>query len=157
LKERKVRVQVGQGLRDAGLTDDAAVRIVDDITPTLHRDDFSGGLVAGEREMRQVLGDAALEAREDGAVARFGGGQSIAADSGHERSNPAVVVAVLMVFGVLIAVIFYVVVRGIRNDMALGGGTAVGGAGGAGWGGGFSGGGGGGGAVGGGGGASGGF
>lgn len=157
-KERKIRLQVGQGLRDAGLTDDAAVRIIDEITPTLHQDDFAGGLVAGEREMRRTLGDTALATQQKDVVAHFGGGQAIAADAGHASTNPVVLAAVLTVFGVLVAGVFVVAIRGIRRDLTLGGGGS-GDAAGGGWGGGFmgGGGGGGGGAAGGGGGASGGF
>jgi uncharacterized protein len=162
IEERKVRIQVGQGLRNAGLTDDAAVRIVDDITPVLHRDDFSAGLVAGERAMRKAVGDTALVVRND-KVARFGGGQAIAADSGHESTEPALVVGLFAVFGSLVAGVFYVAVRGMRRGRRPGRRST----GGAGWtggwfgdaggGGSFDGGGGGGGGDGGGGGASGGF
>ncbi len=157
-KERKVRVQVGQGLRNAGLTDEVAVTIVNDITPILHRDDYAGGVVAGEREIRQKLGDTALDARQDGVAAHFGGGRAIAADVGHQSTNPVVLVVVLGLFGAVVVGVFVVAIRGIRGDSMLGGGgTGRDG----GWAaGGFvggGGGGGGGGAVGGGGGASGGF
>ena len=158
LKERKVRVQVGQGLRNAGLTDEVAVTVVNDITPILHRDDYAGGVVAGEREMRQKLGDTALEARQDGVAAHFGGGRAMAADAGHQSTNPAVLAVVLGVFGALVVGVFVVAIRGIRGDSTLGGGGtgrdggwAAGGFVGGGGGGGGSG------AVGGGGGASGGF
>jgi uncharacterized protein len=153
-RDRKVRVQVGSGLSNT-LSDDAAVDVVNDITPILHRDDFAGGVLAGEREMRRVIGDQQLDAYVSPRAPHFGGGQAVAATSGKHGHTSPWVVGVTLGIGGLVA-LGSIVFFGTR----LGRGGGIGGAGGGGFTGGYvggMGGGGGGGAVGGGGGASGGF
>jgi uncharacterized protein len=160
VKERRVRVQVGSGLTNT-ITNDAAVNIVNQITPTLRQNDFAAGVLAGERAMRSTTGDQQLEAQAAPRVPRFGGGRAVPADGGEQgQTNGWLVGVTLGLIGLVIAGLFFFVTRDIRRHPGGGSGSigATGYVGGF-SGGGFSGGGGGGGggAVGGGGGASGGF
>lgn len=70
-KDRKVRIEVGRGL-EPHLTDAMSDMIVQKtILPAFRRGDFSGGIRAGVRDMKDVLlGDAAsVEERAKGGVA----------------------------------------------------------------------------------------
>lgn len=69
-KERKVRIEVGRGLEPI-LTDTMSRLIVDQtILPAFRRGDFSGGIRAGVRDMKDVLlGDAeAVKERAKGGL-----------------------------------------------------------------------------------------
>lgn len=69
-KERKVRIEVGRGL-EPHLTDAMSSMIVErTILPAFRRGDFSGGIRAGVRDMKDVLlGDAAgVEERAKGGL-----------------------------------------------------------------------------------------
>ena len=74
--ERKIRIEVGRGL-EPQMTDLMSRLIIDNVMlPAFRRGDFSGGIKAGVRDVRDVLlGDAAeVEARARGAKKRTTGG-----------------------------------------------------------------------------------
>jgi uncharacterized protein len=154
LQERRVRVQVGAGLH-AALTDDDAVKIVNDITPALHDGRYTDAVLRGERAIRTQAGDTQLDLQDPARTARFSGGVAVpASTSGHTPGW--LVVVTLAVIGGVLATVIAVVGRDLKRR---GGGPGSGGGGwtgaiGAGAAGGAAGAGG---AVGGGGGASGGF